>query len=144
MLQFELTIAQLQKSFINHCATTDLGSIAGRIVGSVWWFFTLIIISSYTANLAAFLTVERMVTPINSADDLAKQNRSRIRDSYVFLNSGIFQAFINSSEILRDILALGIVVSNLDLLTQSYSTIIYFKISNFLVDWSSDMKSIKD
>ncbi|UYV60186.1 GRIA2 [Cordylochernes scorpioides] len=48
-------------------------SIAGRIVGSVWWFFTLIIISSYTANLAAFLTMERMVTPINSADDLAKQ-----------------------------------------------------------------------
>ncbi|XP_054167278.1 glutamate receptor 1-like [Oppia nitens] len=48
-------------------------SISGRIVGSVWWFFTLIIISSYTANLAAFLTVERMVTPINSADDLSKQ-----------------------------------------------------------------------
>ncbi|XP_022250306.1 glutamate receptor 4-like [Limulus polyphemus] len=48
-------------------------SMAGRIVGSVWWFFTLIIISSYTANLAAFLTVERMVTPINSPEDLAKQ-----------------------------------------------------------------------
>lgn len=48
-------------------------SISGRIVGSVWWFFTLIIISSYTANLAAFLTVERMVTPINSAEDLAAQ-----------------------------------------------------------------------
>ncbi|XP_022240427.1 glutamate receptor 1-like isoform X1 [Limulus polyphemus] len=48
-------------------------SVSGRIVGSVWWFFTLIIISSYTANLAAFLTVERMVTPINSADDLSKQ-----------------------------------------------------------------------
>lgn len=31
------------------------------------------IISSYTANLAAFLTVERMVTPINSADDLSRQ-----------------------------------------------------------------------
>jgi len=49
-------------------------SLAGRIVGSVWWFFTLIIISSYTANLAAFLTIERMLTPIESADDLAKQN----------------------------------------------------------------------
>ena len=48
-------------------------SISGRIVGSVWWFFTLILISSYTANLAAFLTVERMVTPINSAEDLASQ-----------------------------------------------------------------------
>ncbi|XP_055385566.1 glutamate receptor 1 isoform X2 [Condylostylus longicornis] len=48
-------------------------SISGRIVGSVWWFFTLILISSYTANLAAFLTVERMVTPINSPEDLARQ-----------------------------------------------------------------------
>ena len=47
--------------------------MSGRIVGSVWWFFTLIIISSYTANLAAFLTVERMLTPIDSAEDLAKQ-----------------------------------------------------------------------
>ena len=47
--------------------------MSGRIVGSVWWFFTLIIISSYTANLAAFLTVERMNTPIESAEDLAKQ-----------------------------------------------------------------------
>ena len=44
-----------------------------RIVGGTWWFFTLIIISSYTANLAAFLTVERMVSPIENAEDLAKQ-----------------------------------------------------------------------
>lgn len=47
--------------------------MSGRIVGSVWWFFTLILISSYTANLAAFLTVERMVSPINSPEDLAAQ-----------------------------------------------------------------------
>ncbi|KAK4877739.1 hypothetical protein RN001_010245 [Aquatica leii] len=53
----------------------DIGprSISGRIVGAVWWFFTLILISSYTANLAAFLTVERMVAPINSPEDLATQ-----------------------------------------------------------------------
>jgi ionotropic kainate glutamate receptor 2 len=44
-------------------------------VGGIWWFFTLIIISSYTANLAAFLTVERMESPIDSADDLAKQTK---------------------------------------------------------------------
>lgn len=48
-------------------------SISGRIVGSCWWFFTLILLSSYTANLAAFLTVERMVAPINSVEDLASQ-----------------------------------------------------------------------
>ncbi|GBN59388.1 Glutamate receptor 1 [Araneus ventricosus] len=58
---------------MNETRDLPLRSIGGRIVGSVWWFFTLIIISSYTANLAAFLTVERMVTPINSADDLVKQ-----------------------------------------------------------------------
>jgi hypothetical protein len=37
----------------------------------------LIILSSYTANLAAFLTVERMATPIESADDLADQSEIR-------------------------------------------------------------------
>lgn len=37
------------------------------------WAFTLIIISSYTANLAAFLTVQRMEVPIESVDDLADQ-----------------------------------------------------------------------
>jgi hypothetical protein len=59
-------------------------SLSGRIVGSAWWFFTLIIISSYTANLAAFLTVERMLTPIESADDLSKQREIQ----YGTLSSG--------------------------------------------------------
>ncbi|CAG5135909.1 unnamed protein product [Candidula unifasciata] len=48
-------------------------AVSTRIVGGIWWFFTLIIISSYTANLAAFLTVERMVSPIESAEDLSRQ-----------------------------------------------------------------------
>lgn len=45
------------------------------MVAGMWWFFTLIMISSYTANLAAFLTVERMDSPIESAEDLAKQTK---------------------------------------------------------------------
>ena len=32
-------------------------------------------ISSYTANLAAFLTVEQLVSPLNTADDLVKQTK---------------------------------------------------------------------
>ncbi|XP_067946390.1 glutamate receptor ionotropic, kainate 2-like [Watersipora subatra] len=44
-----------------------------RIISGVWSFFTLILISSYTANLAAFLTITRMSTPIQNADDLSKQ-----------------------------------------------------------------------
>uniref|UniRef100_A0A061QLI4 Glutamate receptor 1 n=1 Tax=Cupiennius salei TaxID=6928 RepID=A0A061QLI4_CUPSA len=45
-----------------------------RTVAALWWFFTLIMISSYTANLAAFLTAERMKSPIESAEDLARQS----------------------------------------------------------------------
>uniref|UniRef100_A0A336MCA3 CSON013411 protein n=1 Tax=Culicoides sonorensis TaxID=179676 RepID=A0A336MCA3_CULSO len=45
-----------------------------RTVASIWWFFTLIMVSSYTANLAAFLTVEQVATTINNADDLAHSN----------------------------------------------------------------------
>ena len=43
-------------------------------MASFWWFFTLIMISSYTANLAAFLTIERMDSPISSAQDLLKSD----------------------------------------------------------------------
>lgn len=44
-----------------------------RTIASIWWFFTLIMVSSYTANLAAFLTVESKVSLIESANDLAHQ-----------------------------------------------------------------------
>ncbi|KFM81341.1 Glutamate receptor 1, partial [Stegodyphus mimosarum] len=32
-------------------------------------------ISSYTANLAAFLTVEKLVSPIENVEDLANQEK---------------------------------------------------------------------
>lgn len=35
----------------------------------------MIIVSSYTANLAAFLTLEKMQAPIESVEDLAKQSK---------------------------------------------------------------------
>ena len=50
-------------------------AISTRMVAGMWWSFTLIMISSYTANLAAFLTAAQMKVPINSADDLAKQTK---------------------------------------------------------------------
>jgi hypothetical protein len=49
--------------------------VSTRALASVWSFFTLIMVSSYTANLAAFLTVSRMDTPITNAEDLAMQTR---------------------------------------------------------------------
>jgi ionotropic glutamate receptor len=69
-------------------------STAGRIVGAVWWFFTLILISSYTANFAAVRTVNRMVTPINSAEDLAAQTEVE----YGTLDRGSTWNFFRRSE----------------------------------------------
>ncbi len=63
--------------------------MSSRIVGGGWWFFTLIMISSYTANLAAFLTVDRMKTPIGGAEDLASQTNI----AYGTLDSGSTKAF---------------------------------------------------
>ncbi|XP_068993638.1 glutamate receptor ionotropic, kainate 2-like isoform X2 [Neodiprion pinetum] len=41
-----------------------------RMMAGSWWFFTLIIVSSYTANLAVFLVVESKQTLIKNAGDL--------------------------------------------------------------------------
>uniref|UniRef100_A0A8D3BUI1 Glutamate receptor n=1 Tax=Scophthalmus maximus TaxID=52904 RepID=A0A8D3BUI1_SCOMX len=56
-------------------------SLSGRIVGGVWWFFTLIIIS--------------MVSPIESAEDLAKQTEI----AYGTLDAGSTKEFFRRSKI---------------------------------------------
>ncbi|VDL95466.1 unnamed protein product [Schistocephalus solidus] len=66
-----------------------------RIVAGFWWFFTLIIISSYTANLAAFLTVERMKAPIEDVNDLAKQTKIK----YGTREGGSSAAFFEKSNL---------------------------------------------
>ena len=49
-------------------------SLCVRFASGMWFFFALILISSYTANLAAFLTVETLHRPVESVEDLANQN----------------------------------------------------------------------
>ena len=48
-------------------------SLSGKIIVAGWFFFCLVIIATYTANLAAFLTVKSFAEGIHSMDDLAKQ-----------------------------------------------------------------------
>ncbi|RZF41431.1 hypothetical protein LSTR_LSTR000145 [Laodelphax striatellus] len=52
-------------------------AISTRLTASIWWFFTLIMVSSYTANLAAFLTVETSYSPIRNVEDLANHKTIR-------------------------------------------------------------------
>ncbi|XP_053993470.1 glutamate receptor ionotropic, kainate 2-like [Hylaeus volcanicus] len=47
--------------------------LSTRMMATSWWFFCLIMVSSYTANLAAFLTVETVVKPFSNVEELAQQ-----------------------------------------------------------------------
>lgn len=52
----------------------DYRAISSRIVAAMWWFFTLIMVSTYTANLAAFLTSKQMESEIKDVEALASQS----------------------------------------------------------------------
>ncbi|CAB4056813.1 GRIN [Lepeophtheirus salmonis] len=46
-------------------------NISGRILSSTYWLFVVLILATFTANLAAYLTVERMKTSVKNLDELA-------------------------------------------------------------------------
>ena len=88
-----------------NCIWVTMGSIMGqgcdilpkavstRIVCGMWWFFALIMLASYTANLAAFLTMERMDVSIDNAEDLSKQ----IKIKYGLVGGGSTMKFFQES-----------------------------------------------
>ena len=71
-------------------AETTPATPAGRIVASFWWFFSLIIITSYTANLTAFLTVKNINPPISNIHELATQSKVKFG---TVRNSGVENFF---------------------------------------------------
>ncbi|XP_060528957.1 glutamate receptor ionotropic, kainate 2-like [Cylas formicarius] len=90
---------------IKNCLWLTLGSImtqgcdilpkgiSSRIATAMWWFFSLIMTSTYTANLAAFLTMQKKGDSINSVEDLANQNKIK----YGLMEDGATQAFFEFS-----------------------------------------------
>ncbi|XP_072157055.1 ionotropic receptor 25a [Bemisia tabaci] len=50
-------------------------SCSARVLVSAYWLFVVLMLATFTANLAAFLTVERMQSPVQSLEQLAKQSR---------------------------------------------------------------------
>ncbi|GJQ75980.1 hypothetical protein Trydic_g18034 [Trypoxylus dichotomus] len=67
--------------------------ISSRMGISMWWFMILIISSSYTANLSAFLTTSRMGPTIDNAESLVKQNKIK----YGVLSGGSTMSFFKNS-----------------------------------------------
>lgn len=60
-----------------------------RLITGVWWFFALMLLNSYTANLAAFLTSSRIEEAINDVEDLAEQTKIK----YGVLQGGSTMSF---------------------------------------------------
>ncbi|XP_024130747.1 glutamate receptor ionotropic, delta-2 [Oryzias melastigma] len=60
-------------SFVQQGGEVPYTTLATRMMMGIWWMFALIVISSYTANLAAFLTITRIENSIQSLQDLSKQ-----------------------------------------------------------------------
>ncbi|ENN74795.1 hypothetical protein D910_04094 [Dendroctonus ponderosae] len=90
---------------LKNCCWLTLGSITtqgcdilpkggcSRIATASWWFFSLIITSSYTANLAAFLTMSKQDDSINNIEELAAQSKVK----YGCLPNGATASFFQYS-----------------------------------------------
>lgn len=65
--------------------------LSTRILTGAWWFFALIMISSYTANLAAFLTTKRLTSPVEDAEGLSRQSEIK----YGCLNGNAYNNLVN-------------------------------------------------
>jgi len=71
-------------------------SFSAYMIAVLWCLFTLFIVSLYTANLAAFLSVQRMEreSSIESVEDLASQRKIK----YGAVGGGSTAAFFKNSE----------------------------------------------
>ncbi|KAI7804857.1 putative glutamate receptor ionotropic, partial [Triplophysa rosa] len=84
---FQSAIWIVYGAFVQQGGESFMNSVALRIAMGSWWLFTLIVCSSYTANLAAYLTVSRMDNAVRTFQDLSKQtdlSYGTVRDSAVY------------------------------------------------------------
>ncbi|KAL4225053.1 hypothetical protein ACF0H5_015747 [Mactra antiquata] len=64
-----------------------------RTIVAFFWFCTLVINAAYTANLAAFLTLQQIDDRVTSVDDMARQSKVK----YGVLNNSDLMHFFQSS-----------------------------------------------
>ena len=50
-------------------------ALSGRVLVAAYWLFVVLMLATFTANLAAFLTVERMQSVVGNLEELARQSR---------------------------------------------------------------------
>ena len=90
-------ISLLSVSFVMPFAGTPR-SFSARVLGMVWAGFAMIIVASYTANLAAFLVLDRPKAVVSGIDD---PNVSVVALSIVLVICGGFQCLGHFSRTLH-------------------------------------------
>ncbi|KAL3269195.1 hypothetical protein HHI36_008277 [Cryptolaemus montrouzieri] len=73
-------------------------SLSTRVSLSLWWFFSMIMYNSYTANLAAFLTTEKSGIAVRNVEELAKQTQIKYGcieygDTYEFFKNSDYTTY---------------------------------------------------
>ena len=59
-------------------------ALSSRVLVAAYWLFVVLMLATFTANLAAFLTVERQQNTIKSLEELNRQSKilyTVLRDS---------------------------------------------------------------
>uniref|UniRef100_A0A1I8IS65 Glutamate receptor n=1 Tax=Macrostomum lignano TaxID=282301 RepID=A0A1I8IS65_9PLAT len=82
-------------SFVQQGVDLSPRSASTRVIGSFWWAFSLIIMAYYTANLTACLTIERLIAPIDSVNDLVNDGN---KVKFGMLESGSTKEFFRRAE----------------------------------------------
>ncbi|XP_076658018.1 glutamate receptor ionotropic, kainate 2 isoform X2 [Halictus rubicundus] len=80
--------------------------LSTRMMATSWWFFCLIMVSSYTANLAAFLTVESTVSQFQNVEELAKEKKVKYgaKDkgaTFLFFRDSNYQTYKDMYEYMK-------------------------------------------
>ncbi|RDD37362.1 Glutamate receptor ionotropic, kainate 2 [Trichoplax sp. H2] len=83
------------ESFLLQGADRTPRSFSARLITAVWWLASVIITSTYTANLAAFLTVNRLQPTITSLAELSKTSAI----NYGVLGNSSAETFFQQSTI---------------------------------------------
>ena len=50
-------------------------ALSSRVLVAAYWLFVVLMLATFTANLAAFLTVERMQDTVKSLEELNRQSK---------------------------------------------------------------------
>ena len=85
-------------------------ALSSRVLVAAYWLFVVLMLATFTANLAAFLTVERMQDTVKSLEELNRQskiNYTVLRDSpyleYFQVNTVINVSHQNRSRPCREL-----------------------------------------